>query len=663
MLAHEEKAYHVRTRYGHGTGGLSTMTIATPGTTPQAPEAEPVGASRIGQVLSGRYRISALLGEGGMGSVFLAEHIHMKKRFAEKLLHPEMAGNEEVVARFRREAQAAAHVEHPNVVAASDFGQTDDGAFFLVLEYVDGTSLRDALGAGAFPAARALRIIRQVALALERAHAFGIVHRDLKPENVMLVRKENEADFVKVLDFGVARFDPNAERGDGQQPLTRVGTVIGTPEYMAPEQALGERVGPGSDLYAVGVILYELLAGMHPFEGDTMAMMSKHIIAPIPPFRERAANVDVPAAVEAVVMRLLQKDVQARHANARALVVAIDEAAAMSGLDAGGAPPVSERMRMTKAPDVPSAAIVPSAVVDAGAASAATRAAALAAVLRSRLEPLVRSLRSGELYAMLPTRARVAIAAGAPLLILFVVLTVILARRAAPPLPPAGLSPASSRSSARDPSERQTATADAIRAAAVKGPAAVEALAAEFPADPAVLRELALAYDSAGRTADALRAVRLAASADRDTLPPDLVRIVVRAASKPDSSDEAFGLLQDSLGAEGIDALIDLAGRKDVPPITRARASKVLTDPGLRATASPATGVLLDLVAAPTCEARRELLSRAREQADARALAPLRALRIRRGCGSRGRHDCNACLRADGALEQTIDAIEARVRN
>jgi tRNA A-37 threonylcarbamoyl transferase component Bud32 len=636
------------------------MTTATPVPTPPAPE--PIGASRIGQVLSGRYRISSLLGEGGMGSVFLAEHIHMKKRFAVKLLHPEMAGNEEVVARFRREAQAAAHVEHPNVVAASDFGQTDDGAFFLVLEYVDGTSLRDALGAGAFPASRALRIIRQVALGLERAHAFGIVHRDLKPENVMLVRKENEADFVKVLDFGVARFDPNAERGDGQQPLTRVGTVIGTPEYMAPEQALGERVGAGSDLYAVGVILYELLAGMHPFDGDTMAMMSKHIIAPIPPIRERAANVDVPAPVEAVVMRLLQKDVHARYANARALVVAIDEAAAMSGIDAGGAPPASERLKTAKAPEVPSAKIVPSAVVEADVASAATRAAALVAMLRSRLEPLARSLRSGELYAMIPTRARIAIAAGAPLFILFVLVTVILARRAATPLQPAGLSPASSGTSASDPSERQTATADAIRSAAVKGPAAVEALAAEFPADPAVLRELALAYDSAGRTADALRAVRLAASADRDGLPPELVRIVVRAASKPDSSDEAFGLLQDSLGAEGLDALVDLAGRKDVPPATRARASKVLADPGLRAAASPAPAVFLDLVAAPTCEARRELLSRARERGDARALAPLRALRIRRGCGSRGRHDCNACLRIDGALELAIDAVEARAR-
>src|SRR5688572_17819713 len=133
-----------------------------------------------------------------MGVVYLAEHKHMKKRFALKLLHKELAENEEVLARFRREAEAAASLEHPNVVAATDFGQTEDGMFFLVLEYVEGTSLRDALGAAPFPAPRALAITRQMALGLERAHRAGIVHRDLKPENIMLVQKGDTSDFVKV---------------------------------------------------------------------------------------------------------------------------------------------------------------------------------------------------------------------------------------------------------------------------------------------------------------------------------------------------------------------------------------------------------------------------------------------------------------------------------
>jgi tRNA A-37 threonylcarbamoyl transferase component Bud32 len=660
------------------------MTTATPMTTPPplAPRADAVAAGRVGQVLSGRYRISAMLGEGGMGSVFLAEHIHMKKRFAVKLLHPEMAGNEEVVARFRREAQAAAHIEHPNVVAASDFGQTDDGAFFLVLEYIDGTSLRDALGAGPLAPPRALRIARQIALALERAHAAGIVHRDLKPENVMLVRRDDEADFVKVLDFGVARFDLLAERGDGQQPLTRVGTVIGTPEYMAPEQALGERVVPASDLYAVGVILYELLAGVHPFEGDTMAMMSKHIIAPVPPIGERAPNVVVPAPVEAVARRLLEKEAAARYANARALVVAIDEAAVLCGFEAAGTP--SDRTGVAAVRSSPGATDeatpgawpAPAPAAPAAPASGAARwadfapnararAAAVASELGARLAPLWASLRSGELLAKVPMRARLAFAIGAPIVVLALVVTVILARRSSDHPQPAGLAATAagtSTAAAGELGDPRRATADAIRAAAVKGPAAVERLAAEFPGDPEVLRELALAYDGAGRTTDALRAVRLAAGADRDAVPAELVRIVMRAASKPDTSDEAFGLLQDSLGAQGIDALIDLAERKDVPSLTRARASKLLGDPALRAGASPATMVMLDLNAATTCEARRQLLAQAREHGDVRALAPLRAMKNRRGCGSRGRHDCNPCLRSDDALEQTIAAIEARLR-
>jgi eukaryotic-like serine/threonine-protein kinase len=291
------------------------------------------GASRLGQVISGRYLIKELIGEGGMGSVYLAEHTHMRKRVALKLLHAEMSNNEEVLARFRREAEAAAHIEHPNVVAATDFGHTGDGGFFLVLEYVEGTSLRDALRAGSMPVARALHITRQIAFALERAHDAGIVHRDLKPENVMLVRKEDDPDFVKVLDFGIARFEAHAQRDASQQPLTRLGTILGTPEYMAPEQALGETVTAVSDLYAVGVMLYEMLTGQHPFEADDrMAILSMHLVAPVPPMRDRAPSVQIPPAVEGIVRRLLEKDGKARFPNGRALSEAIEEAAAVSGI-------------------------------------------------------------------------------------------------------------------------------------------------------------------------------------------------------------------------------------------------------------------------------------------------------------------------------------------
>jgi len=644
------------------------------------------GAERVGQMISGRYLIRALLGEGGMGAVYLAEHTLMRKRFALKMLHPQMAENPEVVARFRREAEAAAQIEHPNVVAASDFGQTDDGAFFLVLEYVDGTSLRDALGDGAFTASRALRVARQMALALERAHGAGVVHRDLKPENVMLVNRDGDPDFVKVLDFGVARFDPGAKRGDGQQPLTRVGSVIGTPEYMAPEQALGERVVPASDLYAVGVILYELLAGVHPFEGDTMAMMSKHMIAPVPPIAERGGpQVSVSPAVEAIVRRLLEKEASARYADARALVVAIEDVAAAGGLDVG-ATPTSDRMRVAMSRQS-SAAIVPVAAAptaeaplprptneaSAGARSLSVGAKALVERLRPQVASLFTSIRTahrnGELLAKIPPRARLAIAVAAPVLILVLVLTTILVRRSSEP-PITGLTAAGTAAGTTtatgESSEPKRAPTDRLRAAAVKGSAALEALAEEFPSDPLVLRELAIAYDGDGRTSDALRTVRLAAGAEHEGhegVPPELLRIVVRATSRPEAADEAFGLLQDSLGAEGIDALLDLSERRDVPPATRARATKLLADPAVRAHAPPATAALLDLASATTCEGKREALARVRDEADSRALASLRALKNRRGCGSRGRHDCYGCLRGDDLLDQTIEAVSQRGRN
>ncbi|MEO6418370.1 MAG: serine/threonine-protein kinase, partial [Polyangiaceae bacterium] len=230
-------------------------------------------ASLIGTTLSGRYKIEKLLGEGGMGAVYQAEHTHMRKRLAVKVLHPEMSRLPEVVARFEREAMAAAHIDHPNVATATDFGKLEDGSFFLVLEFVEGESLRDVIAVGRLETGRALRILRQIAAALQRAHALGIVHRDLKPENVMLVNREGEPDFVKVLDFGIAKVQIGEltagnvkESGPGQPLLTQAGMVYGTPEYMAPEQALGQPVDPRADIYSLGIIGYEMLAGVRPFD-------------------------------------------------------------------------------------------------------------------------------------------------------------------------------------------------------------------------------------------------------------------------------------------------------------------------------------------------------------------------------------------------------------
>ncbi|HVU04375.1 MAG TPA: protein kinase [Polyangiaceae bacterium] len=266
----------------------------------------------VGTLLAERYQVERFLGAGGMGEVYLAKHVLMQKPVAIKVLHREMTAHGEVVQRFEREAVAAGRIDHPNVAAASDFGRLPDGSFYLVLEYVAGRSLRDLIDAGPLPFERALGIGEQVTLALVAAHAAGIVHRDLKPDNVMLVENADGKDHVKVLDFGIAKLDePRAESGEGKA-LTRIGAVMGTPGYMAPEQALGQAVDARADLYALGVLLYEMVAGRQPFEAEELAqIVAKQLTeapAPLP--------AGVPPWFSALVTDLLAKTAAERPASA-----------------------------------------------------------------------------------------------------------------------------------------------------------------------------------------------------------------------------------------------------------------------------------------------------------------------------------------------------------
>jgi serine/threonine protein kinase len=219
----------------------------------------------IGQILSNQFRVERLLGSGGMGAVYLAVQIDMERPVVVKVLHPELtAGSPTAVERFKREAKAVARLNHPHVVQVHVFGTTEHGQLFLAMEYVDGVTLADAIAThGSFPEARALKILDQICGALIEAHGAGLVHRDLKPENVMLANRFGNADYVKVLDFGIARI-----ADDTSPNLTKTGSVFGTPRYMAPEQARGKRADARSDLYAIGVMLWVMLTGEHPF-GET----------------------------------------------------------------------------------------------------------------------------------------------------------------------------------------------------------------------------------------------------------------------------------------------------------------------------------------------------------------------------------------------------------
>ena len=294
---------------------------------------------RYGIVLSERYRIAELLGTGGMGRVYAAEHVLMRKKLAVKVLHKELSLVPEVVTRFKREAMAAANIEHPNVAAATDFGKLPDGSVFLVLEYIQGVALRETIETGPLPELRAVHIARQIASALASAHAMDIVHRDLKPENVMLVKKGGDPDFVKVLDFGIAKvpIQELSERGSLRpgQAITKVGMVFGTPEYMAPEQALGQSVDGRADLYSLGVILFEMLAGVRPFASSSqVGILGQQLSMPVPRVSERAPGIVVSDATEQLLQELLNKESSERPAFCRTVVEVLDGV-----LKASGRPP------------------------------------------------------------------------------------------------------------------------------------------------------------------------------------------------------------------------------------------------------------------------------------------------------------------------------------
>jgi serine/threonine-protein kinase len=271
---------------------------------------------RIGKVVKERYRIVRKLGEGGMGAVYEAEHLVIKRRVAIKCLHANFAANEGVVKRFHNEALAATAIGHPSIVDILDMDRFDDGSVFMVLEYLEGQDLAHLLkDQGAQPLPRMVHIMAQVCEALAAAHDKGIVHRDLKPDNIFLIRRGEDPDFVKVLDFGIAKFADLGNKG-----MTRTGTVMGTPHYMAPEQAQGatHQIDQRADIYSLGVILFNTLTGVLPFDDESFPMLVVKICTqPVPPLT--AYRPDLPPDLEALVTRMMSKNPAERPADCRAV--------------------------------------------------------------------------------------------------------------------------------------------------------------------------------------------------------------------------------------------------------------------------------------------------------------------------------------------------------
>ncbi len=275
----------------------------------------------VGLLLGGRYRLLDVIGHGGTGRVYRAVQEPIGREVAVKLLHPDLDpdGEHDFQARFLREAALAGRVQHPNVVTVHDYGRTDDGACYIVMEHLRGRTLREVMRDGRLPLSRALRIFESLLLGLRAAHRAGLVHRDVKPSNLILLAADDGRDTVKLFDFGLVK-------GDDEATITHSGVFMGTPQYVSPEQARGDVADARSDLYSAGVILYRMVTGVLPYTADTpIAIAVKHARDPFPPMSARAPDVAVDPAVEAYVRRIMAKEAGDRFDDADAALRGLGE--------------------------------------------------------------------------------------------------------------------------------------------------------------------------------------------------------------------------------------------------------------------------------------------------------------------------------------------------
>ena len=589
-------------------------------------------AALLGTEISGRYKIVELIAMGGVGAVYLGEHVRMHKHVAIKVLHPDTQELPDITARFEREAVAGAHVSHPNVATATDFGELPDGTHFLVLEYVRGATLRDVIKRGPLPVARAVSIAKQLSAALSATHAVGIVHRDLKPRNVMLI--EGARDHVKLIDFGLAKLSlkevssvaaSRASMTDHQ--ITGTGAVFGTIAYLAPEATLGmDAVDARADLYALGLVLYEMIAGRHPFDtSDPVALFRYHARTPPPPIAERAPGVFVPPALEAVITKLLSKRRDDRYASADEVILALDAA-----YDGGSITPTPSPVSIDERGVFPGPSLLPpppSVAPPAGAPPASVPPSTPSATAPSAVHDVVPEPR--------PSRARWPIAAGVVGVALAGAAVVLALQQGAgsasttpastgvatakAAAPPAG-------SAAAAPITSAVASASAApSAAASAAPSATAAASAPPPSfDPnvtrAVLRRATATRDLA-RAVDAFVAL---ASYDAAAFKEPAVALAARdlasavALTGGEGADRVFDALAHELGADGLDVLYEIVRLRGGSKGAQ-RAEPLLREPGAMDRATPALRVTFALHEAP-CEQKAALFDKAIADGDVRTL-------------------------------------------
>ncbi|WP_437810949.1 protein kinase domain-containing protein [Sorangium sp. So ce1078] len=706
---------------------MSASPPPAPGDPPPAASdapAESAAAQMVGTVISDRYRIVELVATGGMGAVYKAEHLLLRKWLAVKLLLPAAKGSPELTARFEREAIAGAHIQHPNIASATDFGTLPDGSRFLVLEYVRGTTLDRIIKKGPVPAARAAEIARQIAAALAAAHERGVIHRDLKPRNVLV---EHGTDAVKLIDFGLAkvpleRLSTTDAQSGGARPepvrITLSGIVFGTLAYMAPEAAQGmECVDERSDLYALGLILYEMLTGKHPFDAIVpVELFREQCNTAPPPLRLRAPGVEVPRQLEALVMRLLRKDPAERHANARALLAALDAAVPRSealGLLpwkeplSSGAWPLGDPLRAfqpTTSPDPPArqgraattgGAAAGGAAAGRGATGSAETEASGAALAGAGFDAPGNEARGAAERRPGPRRrARGWLVAVAVLVAAGTAGAVVLGRlpAGAPDAPvaapavagpelreataamhaPAAAAPAVAVPDApgappRGPSATPAASASApglagsgaapIAGAALAGPGPLEG--AELPAE----RERLVGAVQAKRWEDAESALFVLLEKDRSAFEQRDVMtaaaaVAVKSSYRTDGrADPIFEALESRLGQDGLDIAYEIVSGYGGTQGGK-RAAALLRRPEVLERASVPLRIAVELREAP-CRRKQALFERAALEGDARALVFLEMLRSSQCQPRIGQ----CCFHHHAGLERAVRALRDRLRH
>ncbi|HRI69404.1 MAG TPA: serine/threonine-protein kinase [Polyangium sp.] len=599
----------------------------------------------VGQTISDRYVVHELIGAGGMGAVYRGEQVHLRRRCAIKILLPQAARQPDLVLRFEREAIAGAHVVHPNVVGAVDFGKLADGSCFLVLEYVEGTPLEDLMKKGPMPARRALELTREIASALAAVHEKSIVHRDVKPRNILV----DTTGHIKLLDFGLAKVNldllSSESRNAAPVPaLTGQGVVMGTLAYMAPEAVGGmDAVTSRSDLYALGMVMYEMLSGKRPFdEKDAMALFKRLRTGGVPAIRETAPEVDVPAPAEAIVAKLMQVNPANRYPTAKDLIAAIDAALVEIKPAPAAVPEKNIKKVAESAPAEPKKeeAKADEPQKDEAKAEETKQDEPKASKDKSENAPAAATPAK---KSALPDKRVLLLGGGGLALVLVIILIVVL------------------RGSSDDEKKKAPLVASVAPVPVQTAPPVI------FPTeidgiDATGWRERMRKAIPKKDWVQASKALLALAKIDPDMVTgsemrSDVVTIVAGIGFDSNSaeSEQVFKVLGNELGSGGLDILFQVLRTRGGSKAAK-RANDLLSQPAAMARATPALRVALDLRKA-ACPDKRNFFARAVEEGDVRALDEL-LIAQKAPCPSR-KDPC--CYREDAEMKDTVSKLRTKL--